>query len=109
MPRSAAARERSPPEASRARRTRAASPARDQRSTVSSSVPSSDGWLAEAELLLRPLHRRVGTISPDRRERVLSLSFERLEGLGDALLEFSSLSELDAWLDAPPAEPTTGG
>ena len=67
------------------------------------------GRLAEAELLLRQLHRRVGAISPDRRERVLSLSFERLEGLGDALLEFSSLSELDAWLDAPPAEPTTGG
>ena len=67
------------------------------------------GRLAEAELLLRQLHRRVGTISPDRRERVLSLSFERLEGLGDALLGFSSLSELDAWLDAPPAEPTTGG
>jgi len=67
------------------------------------------GRLAEAELLLRQLHRRVGAISPDRRERVLCLSFERLEGLGDALLEFSSLSELDAWLDAPPAEPTTGG
>ena len=67
------------------------------------------GRLAEAELLLRQLHRRVGTISPDRRERVLSLSFERLDGLGDALLGFSSLSELDAWLDAPPAEPTTGG
>jgi len=67
------------------------------------------GRLAEAEVLLRQLHRRVGAISPDRWERVLSLSFERLEGLGDALLGFSSLSELDAWLDAPPAEPTTGG
>jgi len=33
---------------------------------------------------------------------------ERLEGLGDALLGFSSLSELDAWLDAPTAKPTTG-
>ncbi len=53
----------------------------------------------EAKLLvLRLLNRRVGPV-PDRLlSEIHTLSLEQLESLGEALLDFSVLADLEAWL-----------
>lgn len=51
-------------------------------------------------LVLLQLTRRVGELSPEVRQRVKSLSLEQLENLGEALLDFTSMADLDAWLAA---------
>jgi predicted transposase/invertase (TIGR01784 family) len=54
----------------------------------------------ERRLILRLLTRRVGELSLKVREQIETLSLEQLENLGDALLNFSSMNDLHAWLDA---------
>ncbi|MBE9076749.1 Rpn family recombination-promoting nuclease/putative transposase [Romeria aff. gracilis LEGE 07310] len=49
-------------------------------------------------LVLRLLSRQVGQLPEQARSRVNSLSLTQLEALGEALLEFSSLSDLETWL-----------
>jgi predicted transposase YdaD len=49
-------------------------------------------------LILRQLTRRIGQVSPTMRSQVESLSLERLESLGEALLDFSSAADLEQWL-----------
>ncbi|MBW4619676.1 MAG: DUF2887 domain-containing protein [Cyanosarcina radialis HA8281-LM2] len=56
------------------------------------------GLQREKSLILRQLTRRVGELSPEVRQRVESLSLEQLENLGEALLDFTNMSDLDAWL-----------
>ena len=54
----------------------------------------------ERRLIQRQLHRRFGPL-PTAQEAALNiLETEALEALGEALLEFSSLADLDAWLAA---------
>lgn len=50
--------------------------------------------------VLRQLTRRIGTISPEIRDQLCTLSIAQLEDLGDALLDFSQGSDLDCWLKA---------
>ncbi|NJM74024.1 MAG: DUF4351 domain-containing protein [Scytonema sp. RU_4_4] len=52
----------------------------------------------EKSLVLRQLTRRVGELPQQVRQRVESLSLEQLENLGEALLDFTSMTDLDAWL-----------
>jgi Domain of unknown function (DUF4351) len=49
-------------------------------------------------LITRLLTRRIGTIAPEIREQIQTLSVEELEDLGEALLDFSSTSDLTNWL-----------
>ncbi len=49
-------------------------------------------------MILRQLKRRIGEIEPSLSTRITGLSVEQLEALGDALLDFSSRDDLDAWL-----------
>jgi predicted transposase YdaD len=53
----------------------------------------------EQSLVLRLLNRRVGKIDSSLIERVRGLSIEQLEELGEALLDFSSIADLEAWLN----------
>jgi predicted transposase YdaD len=50
-------------------------------------------------LILRQLNRRVGELPEDVRQQVEILSLEELENLGEALLDFSSMADLQAWLE----------
>jgi Domain of unknown function (DUF4351) len=50
-------------------------------------------------LILRQLNRRVGKISIDLEAQIKTLPLAQLEELGDALLDFSQMSDLVAWLD----------
>ena len=52
----------------------------------------------EKNLILRLLHRRIGEIDSLLIERITGLSIEQLENLGEALLDFSSIANLEAWL-----------
>jgi flagellar biosynthesis/type III secretory pathway protein FliH len=52
----------------------------------------------EQQLILRLLNRRLGNIDSSLIEQVQGLSIEQLEALGEALLDFSSVAELEVWL-----------
>ena len=53
----------------------------------------------ERKLIFRLLTRRVGTLSASVKSQIEALSVEQLEALGDALLEFTSESDLVTWLE----------
>jgi predicted transposase YdaD len=49
-------------------------------------------------LILRQLPRRIGSVTPQLQEQIRSLSVPQLEDLGEALLDFSSETDLINWL-----------
>ncbi len=49
-------------------------------------------------LILRQLTRRVGELPESVRIQIDTLSLMQLESLGEALLDFSNLSDLEVWL-----------
>ena len=51
-------------------------------------------------LVLRILRKRLGSLESDAEARVDGLSVEQLEQLAEAVLDFSSQSDLTRWLDA---------
>jgi predicted transposase/invertase (TIGR01784 family) len=58
-----------------------------------------EGRVAEGRsLILRQLNRRVGALPMDLQTRLERLSLEQLENLGEALLDFAALSDLQQWL-----------
>jgi predicted transposase/invertase (TIGR01784 family) len=52
----------------------------------------------EQGLVLKLLNRKVGSLSPQLQTRVRGLSIDRLEALGEALLDFQSVADLESWL-----------
>lgn len=52
----------------------------------------------EIKLLLRQLSKRFGAIGNPRIQAINQLSLEQLEDLGEALLDFGNITELDHWL-----------
>ncbi|MDB9316220.1 DUF4351 domain-containing protein [Nodularia spumigena] len=52
----------------------------------------------EKDLIMRLLNRRIGEIDALLIERISGLSIEQLENLGEALLDFSSVADLETWL-----------
>ncbi|MEH2330677.1 DUF2887 domain-containing protein [Nostoc sp.] len=54
----------------------------------------------ERKIILRLLNRRLGNIPDALLSKIQGLSVEQLEALGDALLDFSSLADLEGWLQA---------
>ena len=53
----------------------------------------------ERSLILRLLTRRVGELPQEVRSSVENLSLEKLEHLSEALLDFSSMDDLQLWLE----------
>lgn len=49
-------------------------------------------------LILRLLARQVGNLSEETRSQINTLSIEQLEALADALLDFSTVTDLETWL-----------
>jgi hypothetical protein len=45
------------------------------------------------------LTRRLGAVAPNLQERIQALSLTQLEELGEALLDFSVVTDLAVWLD----------
>ncbi|MBN4003509.1 DUF4351 domain-containing protein [Nostoc sp. LPT] len=53
----------------------------------------------EQHLIIRQLNRHVGEINESLIERIKGLSLEQLENLGEALLDFSNVADLEIWLN----------
>jgi predicted transposase/invertase (TIGR01784 family) len=53
----------------------------------------------EQVLVLKQLTRKLGTINPEIKVRVNSLNIDRIESLGEDLLDFTQISDLVDWLD----------
>jgi predicted transposase YdaD len=53
----------------------------------------------EQRLVVRQINRRIGEIDASLIERIKELSIEQLENLGEALLDFSSVADLETWLN----------
>ena len=51
-------------------------------------------------LIVRLLERRFGLLSSENPTRIAQLSASQLENLGEALLDFTTLSDLTTWLQA---------
>ncbi len=49
-------------------------------------------------LVLKQLTRKLGSLSIDVTAKVSALSLEQLEALGEALLDFTSIADLESWL-----------
>jgi predicted transposase/invertase (TIGR01784 family) len=65
-------------------------------------------WREEAQqdearlLVLRQLKRRLGGLSEEMESRVSALALNQLEDLGEDLLDFATLADLEAWLKRLP-------
>ena len=51
----------------------------------------------EARMLVRQLNRRFGDASDRFAHRIQQLDIARLEELGEALLDFTSLADVEVW------------
>lgn len=51
-------------------------------------------------LVIRLLRRRVGSISSESEKRLEALTSEQLDDLGEALLDFTSVQDLEGWLSS---------
>jgi predicted transposase YdaD len=51
----------------------------------------------EANMVIRQLTRRCGKLTSSQIKKMRSLSLSQLESLGEALLDFNSLSDLENW------------
>jgi predicted transposase/invertase (TIGR01784 family) len=49
-------------------------------------------------LVIKQLNRKLGNLSPQIQTQVSSLPIEQVESLGEALLDFNSLADLETWL-----------
>jgi predicted transposase YdaD len=57
-----------------------------------------EGLQREQTLILRFLNHRIGAINPHFETQIFGLSIFQLEALGEALLDFSSSTDLEQWL-----------
>jgi predicted transposase YdaD len=56
------------------------------------------GIQREQQLIIRLLNRRVGEIESSLIDTIRTLDIDQLESLGEALLDFSSVTDLEQWL-----------
>jgi predicted transposase YdaD len=54
--------------------------------------------LGEQQIILRLLKRRFGELGLSVIEQIQGLSIDELESLGDVLLDFSKVGDLEVWL-----------
>ena len=54
--------------------------------------------LATRALAIELLTKKVGNLSPELLARVSGLSIERVEALAEALLDFTSVGDLERWM-----------
>jgi predicted transposase/invertase (TIGR01784 family) len=56
------------------------------------------GLQQERALVVRLLTKKIGNLTPKVQAQVSGLSIDRVESLGEALLDFTSMADLEAWL-----------
>jgi hypothetical protein len=58
----------------------------------------------ERSLISRQLTRCLGTLGADLEARIQELSLSQLEKLGEALLDFDAIADLESWLHSQPQD-----
>jgi predicted transposase/invertase (TIGR01784 family) len=58
-----------------------------------------EGLRRERTLVLRQLTRKLGELPQEMSDRINNLSIEQIENLGEALLDFQEMTDLEAWLN----------
>ena len=53
----------------------------------------------ERSIILRLIHRKFGSLSPQITEKIQALSVQQVEALADDLLDFNNLDNLNKWLE----------
>ena len=56
------------------------------------------GLQQEKAFVLKLLARKLGNLSPQTQAKVSALSINQIESLGEALLDFTSIADLESWL-----------
>jgi predicted transposase YdaD len=56
------------------------------------------GLQQERALVVRLLTKKLGNITPKIQSQVNDLAIDRVESLGEALLDFTTITDLEAWL-----------
>ena len=56
------------------------------------------GQQQERALVLKQLTRKLGNLSPQTQAKVSALPIDCIESLGEALLDFTSIADLESWL-----------
>ena len=59
-----------------------------------------EGLAHERVLVLRQLRKRLGDLDPAVKEQIETLSADRLDQLGEALLDFNTRDDLNIWLQS---------
>jgi hypothetical protein len=55
--------------------------------------------LGQADIIIRQLIRRLGTIEPEIKNRIRQLPTVQLENLAEAVLDFTNVSDLMTWFN----------
>lgn len=58
------------------------------------------GLEREQQLIIKLLNRRLGRVEPSQLEAIYTLDFDGLDLLGEALLDFSCVADLQQWLES---------
>lgn len=67
-------------------------------STMYQSILREGQTAGEKALILKLLTRKLGSLSLEVTAKVSALSLERLETLGEAMFDFTSVADLETWL-----------
>jgi Domain of unknown function (DUF4351) len=54
--------------------------------------------VGERKLVLKQLNRKLGSLSPESIDKINNLNVERLDALGESLLDFVEVTDLEKWL-----------
>ena len=69
--------------------------------TIERRAEARGGVKQARSMVQRQLTRRFGNLQDSLLETLDGLSIDRLESLGEALLDFTSIEDLTHWLDTP--------
>jgi predicted transposase/invertase (TIGR01784 family) len=69
-----------------------------QQSVIYQDILQEGCQAGETKLVLRLLSLRIGELSPEMRSQIQALSLDRLESLGEALLDFTKPDDLNDWM-----------
>jgi predicted transposase YdaD len=66
--------------------------------TIGEAKGLEQGLQQERALVVRLLNKKLGNLTPKIQSRINELSINRVESLGEALLDFTTVADLEAWL-----------
>jgi predicted transposase/invertase (TIGR01784 family) len=78
--------------------TRVYQEAKAEGETIGEAKGLAQGLQQERALVVRLLTKKLGSLTPKNQSRINELLIDRVESLGEALLDFTSIADLENWL-----------